>query len=150
MVAPHTPQATATHEFKTANSIRTHSHRLSGARELLLTLSYLRGRECHPLARHATTRPQPGHNQARGHDPPEHGADTIEGAPVPWALPACATITPCCSDSRAVEELQVGRRALERLLDGRPVILAEIVVPKAVSAGRGVINGGHIQCRQRR
>ncbi len=35
-------------------------------------------------------------------------------------------------------EPQVGRRALERLLDGLLGILAEIVVLKAVSAGRGV------------
>ena len=35
-------------------------------------------------------------------------------------------------------ELQVGRRALERLLDGILGILAEIVTLNAVSAGRAV------------
>ena len=46
-----------------------------------------------------------------------------------------------CSDCTL--ELQIGRRALERLSDGHHVIiLADIVVLKAVSAGRGVINGG--------
>ena len=35
-------------------------------------------------------------------------------------------------------ELQVGRRALERLLDGLLVSLAETVAPNAVILGRGV------------
>ena len=42
-------------------------------------------------------------------------------------------------------ELQVGRRALERLLDGVFGILAEIVDPNAVSLGRSAYEkGNHI------
>ena len=46
-----------------------------------------------------------------------------------------------CSDCTL--ELQIGRRALERLSDGHHVIiLADIVVLKAASAGRGSYNVG--------
>lgn len=46
--------------------------------------------------------------------------------------------------TKLVLEVQVGRRALERLLDGLLSRFVKMVAFEAVSAGRGVSNCAHI------